>query len=602
MDFIDPRIVSLLVLAAIILVALLGIGFVFSRLYRRTTRDTAFVRTGLGGRKVVVDGGAVLLPVFHSIAMVNLNTLRLEVKRAGNESLITKDRLRADITVEFYVRVEPKEESIALAAQTLGDRTNDANLLRDLIEAKFVDALRAVAAGMTLPDLQEKRADFVKGVQEAVSGDLRHNGLELESASLTRLDQTAIEHFNPDNSFDAEGLARLKEITEQRRKERNATVRDAEVAVAEKDRETALRQLEIRKATREAELAQERDIANKTAETRAETAGAEQRAQQSEQSARIEREQAIMLREAEARRNAESARIESDLAIAQRNAESERERQLLLQENAIRIAERSQKESEARAAAKAAEALAVAAEERVATAKAKEIAEREREVTVIAAKRDAEKEATGITVTAEAERRAAEDRATAITTLAQAEAEAASSKAAAIAKLGEAEAARETMMNEARNALSADARAYETGLKRLEMIPGALRESMRAVEKIDSIKIFDAGGMMGAVGNGHANGAVSASLGDSLSGHLLRYQYNAPILGALLNEAGFANGGNAVDALVGGMRTGGASDPASNGASGPATSGPTRIDARLAGWDIPSPDGAGKPFNPSRGT
>lgn len=104
--------------------------------------------------------------------------------------------------------------------------------------------------------------------EEAVSGDLRHNGLELESASLTRLDQTAIEHFNPDNSFDAEGLARLKEITEQRRKERNATERDAEVAVAEKDREAALRQLEIRRATREAELAQERDIANRTAETR----------------------------------------------------------------------------------------------------------------------------------------------------------------------------------------------------------------------------------------------------------------------------------------------------------------------------------------------
>ena len=84
----------------------------------------------------------------------------------------------------------------------------------DLVEAKFVDALRSVAAGMTLPDLQEKRSEFVKGVQEAVSGDLRHNGLELESASLTRLDQTSIEFFNPDNSFDAEGLTVLKKITE----------------------------------------------------------------------------------------------------------------------------------------------------------------------------------------------------------------------------------------------------------------------------------------------------------------------------------------------------------------------------------------------------
>ncbi|MGU3402160.1 flotillin family protein [Methylobacterium brachiatum] len=581
MDFLDSRLLTLLVLAGVILVALLGVGFVLARLYRRTTRDTAFVRTGLGGRKVVVDGGAVLLPVFHSIAMVSLNTLRLEVKRSGNESLITKDRLRADITVEFYVRVEPKEESIALAAQTLGDRTNGANLLRELIEAKFVDALRAVAAGMSLPDLQEKRAEFVKGVQEAVSGDLRHNGLELESASLTRLDQTSIEHFNPDNSFDAEGLARLKEITEQRRKERNATVRDAEVAVAEKDRETALRQLEIRKATREAELAQERDIANKTAETRAETAQAEQRAQQSEQAARIEREQAIHLREAEARRNAESARIESDLAIAQRNAEAERDRQLLLQDNAIKISERSQMESDARAAAKQAEALAVAAEERVATAKAKEIAEREREVVVIAAKRDAEKEAAGITVSAEAERRAAEDRATAITTLAQADADAANSRASAIAKLGEAEATREKVMNEARNALSAEARAFETSLKRLEMIPGALRESMKAVEKIDSIRIFDVGASLGAAGTGAGGSPVSGGFGDNLSGHLLRYQFNTPILGTLLKEAGFANGGNAVSTLVGGLRT-----------DGETGDGADRTDATDAGAGAPTLTGA----------
>jgi flotillin len=561
MDMISPGLINLLVIAGILVVALLGIGFVFGRLYRRTTRDTAFVRTGLGGRKVVVDGGTVLLPVFHSIALVNLNTLRLEVKRSGNESLITKDRLRADITVEFYVRVEPREESIALAAQTLGDRTNDANLLRELIEAKFVDALRSVAAGMSLPDLQEQRAAFVKGVQEAVSGDLRHNGLELESASLTRLDQTAIEHFNPDNSFDAEGLARLKEITEQRRKERNATERDAEVAVAEKDREAALRQLEIRRATREAELAQERDIANKTAETRAETAQAEQRAQQSEETARIEREQAVRQREAEARQNSESARIAADLAIAQRTAESERERELVLQDNAIRIAERSQKQSEALAAAKAAEALAVAAEERVATAKAKEIAEREREVTVIAAKREAEREATGITVTAEAERRAAEDRANAITTLAEAEATAAASKAEAIEKIGRAEAERERVLNEARNALSAEARAYETGLKRLGMIPEALRESMRAVEKIDSIRIFDAGGMLGA-GTGTGSGAASASFGDSLSGHLLRYQYNSPILGALLDEAGFSGKAGSLNALVGGLKDGAAEPPA----------------------------------------
>ncbi|KQP68816.1 flotillin family protein [Methylobacterium sp. Leaf112] len=539
--------VNIAVLVGTVVVALLGIGFVFGRLYRRTTRDTAFVRTGLGGRRVVVDGGAVLLPVFHSIAMVNLNTLRIEVKRDGAASLITKDRLRADITVEFYVRVEPKEDSIALAAQTLGDRTNDARKLSELVEAKFVDALRSVAAGMTLPDLQEKRSEFVKGVQEAVSGDLRHNGLELESASLTRLDQTSIEFFNPDNSFDAEGLTVLKKITEDRRQERNKIVREAEVNVAEKDRETALKQLTITKETQEAQLAQARDIANRTAETRAEQAKAEQAAQQSEETARIEREQAVKLREAEARRAAETARIESDLAIATRTAEAERDRQLVIQENAIRVAERSKAQSEAQARAKEAEALAVSAEEKVATAKSIEIAERERQVTVIAAKKEAEKAATAITVNAEAERKAAEDRAMAITTLAEAEATAAASKAEAITKLGAADAERERVMNEARNALSPEARDFEASLKRIAIVPEALRESMKAVEKIESIRIFDAGGMMGGEGAGRG----AAGFGENLSGQLMRYQFNAPILKTLLGEAGFTGGGHAIDSLLG---------------------------------------------------
>src|ERR1700682_1570253 len=57
-------------------IAVLVIGLMFARLYRRSTRDEAYVRTGLGGQKVVLDGGSMVLPIFHSTAMVNLKTLR----------------------------------------------------------------------------------------------------------------------------------------------------------------------------------------------------------------------------------------------------------------------------------------------------------------------------------------------------------------------------------------------------------------------------------------------------------------------------------------------------------------------------------------------
>ncbi len=117
---------ELAVPVAISVLVVLIIGIFLAKLYRRSTRDEAYVRTGLGGQKVVLDGGSLVLPVFHSTAAVNLKTLRLEVARGGPDSLITKDRMRVDIGAEFYVRVKPDASSIALAAQTLGSRTNNA--------------------------------------------------------------------------------------------------------------------------------------------------------------------------------------------------------------------------------------------------------------------------------------------------------------------------------------------------------------------------------------------------------------------------------------------------------------------------------------------
>ena len=91
----------------LVIVAIVAIGMVIGRLYHRSEKDRSYVRTGFGGQKVVVDGGSVVLPIFQSIAWVNLQTLRLDVHRDSQDAMITKDRMRVDIGVEFYVRVKP---------------------------------------------------------------------------------------------------------------------------------------------------------------------------------------------------------------------------------------------------------------------------------------------------------------------------------------------------------------------------------------------------------------------------------------------------------------------------------------------------------------
>ena len=117
------NLVSIGTIAGVILVALIVLGLILTRLYRRASKEVSFVRTGFGGEKVIMNGGAMVLPVLHEIIPVNMNTLRLEVRRAAQQALITRDRMRVDVMAEFYVRVKPSAESIATAAQTLGMKT-----------------------------------------------------------------------------------------------------------------------------------------------------------------------------------------------------------------------------------------------------------------------------------------------------------------------------------------------------------------------------------------------------------------------------------------------------------------------------------------------
>jgi flotillin len=415
---------------------------------------------------------------------------------------------------------------------------------------------------MTILELQEKRSDFVKHVQSTVESDVKSNGLELESVSLTKLDQTDVKFFNPENFFDAEGLTQLKTITETRRRDRNAIVRDNEVAIAQKDLEARQQTLGIERTKKEAELSQERDIANKTASTRAEVATATQTARLTEENARIDTDRAVAEKEAGAKQIKETAVIESELAINKRKTDAQREIQIATQENEIQIAAKSKQTSEAVAEAKAAEALAVSAEEKVVTARAVEVADRARLTQVLAARTEAERKSTELIVAAEAEKRAALDRAEATKTLAMAEAESNKIKAVGVRNIGEAEAAVITMKNEAQNKLGSNVIDFEIAKKRIETMPSALAEMVRPIANLKDVRILHTGGAFGGNGNGAANGGVG--FGEGLAGELLKVHALRPMIDEILRQSGFAPGDDPVKALVGAV-TG-----KSNGAAVPA--------------------------------
>ena len=255
---------------AVIVIAI--IYWVMNWLYRRSTKEVAFVRTGFLGEKVVIDGGAFVWPIIHDITPVNMNTLQLEVVREKEHALITKDRMRVDVEAEFYVRVRPTRDAVSIAASTLGRRTLEQGSLHCLLSGKFISALRAIAAEMTLEEMHEQRGDYVDPRQGDGAGRPAQNGLELESVAITDIDQTDLEYFNPSNRFDAEGLTRLIEDIEAKRKMRNDIEQDAMIRIRTRNLQAEKQALDIERESEEARLEQERDVEFRRAQQRAELA------------------------------------------------------------------------------------------------------------------------------------------------------------------------------------------------------------------------------------------------------------------------------------------------------------------------------------------
>jgi len=534
--------IAWIVLGIVVLAILIALGiWIMNRLYRRSSKETSFVRTGLGGQKVVMNGGAFVLPIVHQVTEVGMSTQRLEVRRGRESALITKNRMRVDVVAEFYVRVKPSPDAIGMAAQTLGRRTMQPDALKELVEGKFVDALRSVAAEMTMEEMHEKRGEYVKRVRAAVAEDLLQNGLELESVSLTGLDQTNMEFFNPSNAFDAEGLTRLTEEIERRKKIRNDIEQDTLIQIRNKNLESEKIQLDIDREGEYARLMQQQEVETRRAAQTADLARERAEREREAEVARIEAHLAVETAKIAQERALDEQRIARERDTQRLEVERRKALELEEQVRAIAIANKSKEQSEAQAEAETARALAVAAEEKVFSARETEIAERRRQIELIAARQEAERESIRVRVLAEGERHAAVDRAEATRLEAEGASEAEKIRALAAKLRYEIEAEGQRLLNEAANTLTPESRGSAMRLKLLDKIEGIIRESVKPMEQIDSIKILQVDGLGG--GGAPAQGSEAGmSFADNVVNSALRYRAQAPLVDSLLREIGLSGG------------------------------------------------------------
>jgi uncharacterized membrane protein YqiK len=542
---------GLVLLAIIVIViAIAVLWWLLSKLYQRSTTERAFVRTGFLGQRVAISGGALVIPVLHEVTWVNMNTLRINLSHHNESALITQDRLRMNVDADFYLRVKADPISVAAAARSLGGKTVSVDAMRELLEARFSDALRTAAAESTMEHLHEHRSEYSDRVRALASAGIDTSGLEIDSVSISKFDQASREFFNPNNAFDAAGLTILTAEIEERRRRRNEIERDSQVAIQRKNLAAEQQMLELQKEEEYARLQQEREIAIRRSKEQSQIAVDKAEMQRSSQMAEVSAGEEIekaklssdhVLREQRVRVEQQIREVEIDKSLKLEIAETHRRKALELaqQQTEIEIAEHSKLRNQAMAESEASRATAIRAEESVITARELERAEREKSLSLVQAAREIEAKGLATVSQATSEHEAAQHRAQSLQVMASAEAEVERMRAQSAELHHDTEARGRRAMNEAENVATAETSALRIRLATLSQIESVVRESAKPLEHISDIKIVHFDGLRGQ-GKGGADdaGTMNASVSDQVMNSALNYRLQAPLVDSLLKSAG----------------------------------------------------------------
>ena len=290
---------------------------------KKVRAGEAGVRTGVGGIKVT-KSWMFRFPFLNRWDIMDIQVKKLEVARKGKDGLICQDNIRADIEVAFYVRVAPDEASIEEVAEAVGcERASEIELLRNLFEAKFSDALKAAGKQMDFDQLYVQRSQFRDMIVKEIGEDL--NGYKLEDVAIDYLEQTAREDHDPNNVLDAQGIEKINRITAKNEELTNERTRKKEVEIKLQDNAAEEKSLVLDKQLESEKAVQMREVESIRAEQSAETQKVVQAKRQESETAEIEASESIEKRRVEQDRVVMSATYAKDqdlLRLEQEKIES----------------------------------------------------------------------------------------------------------------------------------------------------------------------------------------------------------------------------------------------------------------------------------------
>lgn len=436
-----------LMIAGAVILMLLGIVGLFKAFYIKVPQGTALIVNDLSSTPKVHFTGALVYPVIYKKEFMRISLITLEVDRRGKDGLICHDNMRADITVAFYLRVNETAQDVLKVAKAIGvDRASDKIAVNELFNAKFSEALKTVGKQIDFVKLFENRQEFRDRIIQVIGNDL--NGYVLEDVAIDYLEQTPKNSLDPSNILDAEGIRKITELTAAQNVITNELARNEELAITKKNVETREAMLALERQQADAEARQKREIATIRAREEAETMKVQEEERLKAEQARIATQESLDIREQNRMREVEVAEqnrqravvIEvekvhraKDLEIVSREREVElqkidKEKALEIQRKDIANVIRERVSVEKTVAQE---------EERIKEVRQVSEADRQKQVTVLAAQAKAEEALVRHVKQAEADEAASKHKAVELTVIAQAELEAAAKHAEAKKRMAE---------------------------------------------------------------------------------------------------------------------------------------------------------------------
>lgn len=489
----DP--VLFIIVVGVIAIVVVGIGVMIASFYKKVDQGQALIVNTMRGEPLVTFTGHIVYPIIHRAEVMDISVKTIEIARRGNEGLICKDNIRADITVSFYVRVNKTQEDVLKVAQSIGcSRASDQKTLEQLFVAKFSEALKTVGKQLEFEQLYTQRDDFKDQIIEVIGRDL--NGYVLDDAAIDYLEQTPVELLDAQNILDSQGIRKITEITSQQNMATNDLRQTERKELSRQNLEADEAILELEKRKADAVAKQEREIQNVQAREKAEIDRVNAEEHRKAQLARIKAAEEIELGQVNKERQLEVATKDKERVVAIKHEQVEKDRQLEVidREREVelqRIAKERALEVEKKNIAEVVRARVAVdknvaeEEEAILTLRATEQANREKVVVVTAAEAEADELLIKEIKSAEASEKRAEFAARERLVLANASLEAADKEAQAKIRLAEGTQAQEAASGlAAARVEEAQAHALEkTGLAKAKVTKETMLAEAEGTEK-----------------------------------------------------------------------------------------------------------------------